>query len=472
MTIHDGWKLIKDNDCGVTADTLLGALHICFGEELPGLINLLVDVASTHYSTLQSHHNDMQQLLDKITAYYSVPDGPQQIRIILVFDGAPAIEKKSTYLARQRKVVSIGQQIERAKKTLAKAKERNKRVHVIEDINHRIQALESRSWRPSNQWIAALTTTVQGRQPQHGVELVVSQAPFEADLWIATSHSQYDNCVTVTMDSDLVFGYNDVSRVIRPYKGKLQSARRRVLILGKGNHYLVMRRERVLQRLSLTPNALTALAVVAKNDYSRNIPTIGVVRALRSMQGLCKRNGSSTWSTADFVREFLGTSRVVKALARWKEMHGLPDEAVESIKAEQLVSLGVFNDLVEHALDPADLVLVPTNYQERNGTPPYERHAHVGPFTIKTVPTEFQYFTNEECIQARPTHKPHQRKSKRQVHHPRGFYGGKVMDPPRAGAKKRRIGQQLQIRHGLKRTRATVTRNLGLLRNQVPTLIG
>ncbi|KAG0073939.1 hypothetical protein BGZ93_004656, partial [Podila epicladia] len=83
----------------------------------------------------------------------------------------------------------------------------------------------------------------------------------EADIKIAADCEEED--VVVTGDSDLLI-YKSVPAVWRPMGG------------GKSRRYWLYNKAAVLDALDVTSTQLVALAVISGNDYTRNIPTLGI----------------------------------------------------------------------------------------------------------------------------------------------------------------------------------------------------
>ena len=89
-------------------------------------------------------------------------------------------------------------------------------------------------------------------------------APFEADVEISRLVSKMETVpIIVSLDSDLVCGYDNISKVLKPCRGFFE----------------LYERNDVVQKFEFkTPQALQLWASLCGTDYGRNIPALGAVR--------------------------------------------------------------------------------------------------------------------------------------------------------------------------------------------------
>ncbi|KAF9552599.1 hypothetical protein BGW38_009451, partial [Lunasporangiospora selenospora] len=214
-----------------------------------------VDVCGSYFSTISyaygcSHPNvnDSHRLLERQLISLGDKD-----KLVLYVDGYPAAEKADTHHLREQRRVQASERANSALDKLNARLETNKRIRK-HHIGSAKKAIKS-----------AFYWTMDSRQAF--VEFMASQGYnitlclTEADVQIAADCNEDD--VVVTGDSDLLF-YESVRVVCRP--------------LGRGasrrfGHY---HKAGILETLCLTSTQLVALAVISGNDYTNNIPSLGI----------------------------------------------------------------------------------------------------------------------------------------------------------------------------------------------------
>ena len=174
-------------------------------------------------------------------------------RMVFYVDGAPAFEKKETHRERNEKQV----------KALKNA------VVAIEMLSNRV----SQGKPPTKQMFKNVDNSLRGGfkwslhdredfvEFLHGRQLDARLCRTEADIAIAADCQTQD--IVLSQDSDF-FAYDSVTTFWRP--------------VGKWDEVKVLEYSRaaLLAQIGLSTTKLTALACVSRNDYNKNIPSLGI----------------------------------------------------------------------------------------------------------------------------------------------------------------------------------------------------
>lgn len=216
-------------------------------EPLPGPV-MRVDVLGSFFTSVR--HAFTTRTADN--AHMSVENAILSSGIpktaILYIDGEQTEEKKSTQDERAEKRTTAAQQAQKVLQTLEDRLDGDRKLHkhhfsdATKIINRSFYwSLESRqdfaAYLSNNGWTVRL-------------------CPFEADVAIA-AECQPDDFV-VSGDSDMI-AYGSIQTIIRPFRGK----------------FLRYDLGVVLKHLGMSREQLTALAIVSRNDYNRNISSLG-----------------------------------------------------------------------------------------------------------------------------------------------------------------------------------------------------
>ncbi|KAF9402766.1 hypothetical protein BGZ76_007254, partial [Entomortierella beljakovae] len=169
--------------------------------------------------------------------------------IIIYVDGAWSLEKHETHSKR----------IEKASKALEKAK---KDFGLLEQRVHEGKWPKQASMRFMKSLKQTMTLTDEDKRSLaeylHAKKWIVITAEYEADVQIAEDCEDSD--IVISRDSDMLV-YENVSIIWRP--------------ISQGR-FLVYDINKVCSHLALpSRHHLTALGVVSKNDYNRNIRGLG-----------------------------------------------------------------------------------------------------------------------------------------------------------------------------------------------------
>ncbi|KAG0062154.1 hypothetical protein BGZ92_006266, partial [Podila epicladia] len=214
-----------------------------------------VDVAGSQFSTIRyaysnthSDPNNAHRLLEHCLKKLGEKD-----RLVLYVDGYPAAEKAKTHDQREKGRHKARDRAHKALVVLEDRLQTNKRIrkHHIKNA-----AKEIRS---------AFSWTMEDRQAfvdymaNKGFQIILCAT--EADIKIAADCEKED--VVVSGDSDLLI-YKSVSMVCRPMGRH------------KSQWYWLYDKAAVLDALDVTSTQLVALAVISGNDYTGNIPTLGI----------------------------------------------------------------------------------------------------------------------------------------------------------------------------------------------------
>ncbi|KAK3810077.1 MAG: hypothetical protein J3Q66DRAFT_391248 [Benniella sp.] len=198
---------------------------------------------------------------------------------VVYIDGAPSAEKQGTHQNRKstrEKAVAKGQQ------ELKKLEQR-----VQSDSRPRKQQFLSveKSIRQSFLWLPSARDSLAGYLESKNYTVVV--CPTEADVQIARDCQPTD--VVISGDSDLLL-YSKINTVWRPMRR---------------NQLLCYDVEQVVKTLGISKQQLMALGIVSRNDYTRNIPSLGCA----TNYGVIKNLKDQDVET--LVKAYLSDERVV-----------------------------------------------------------------------------------------------------------------------------------------------------------------
>lgn len=234
-------------------------------------IKVLADVAGTFYTTIRWAYG---QYNNNLTKAHSILENEirhlsDQSQLVLYIDGGPAREKLDTHISRKAARHQALQRADDALINLAHRIASNQRVRksYFRKINKNLNqgfywTLEHRmsfnNYMRDKGWTAILCDT-------------------EADIAIAADYQPGD--IVVSTDSDFLV-YTSIETLYRP-TGR-----------GQRRQYLVYDKSSVLATLCLTPKQILLLGIVSRNDYGRNIATLGIatnyelVKAIPDQEGM------------------------------------------------------------------------------------------------------------------------------------------------------------------------------------------
>lgn len=187
--------------------------------------------------------------------------------MVLYIDGQPAQEKGPT----------IAQRAKRRQKALESTETRLQELETRVNDGLRVRkhhfAGVTKGLRSAYYWTADARRAFADYMLEHG--WVVVYCPTEADLAIAKACQPTD--IVLSRDSDMLY-YASIRTIWRPIsKGKI----------------LVYDVNEVLATLRLNRVQLTVLGLVSRNDYNRNIPSLGSATnytIVKELEGLGKPN--------------------------------------------------------------------------------------------------------------------------------------------------------------------------------------
>ncbi|KAK3821335.1 MAG: hypothetical protein J3Q66DRAFT_426414 [Benniella sp.] len=180
---------------------------------------------------------------------------------ILYLDGEPTAEKLTTHSERAQKRVEAAEHAHQILLTLEDRLEKRQKLHK----NHFKEA--TKSINRCFYWTLETRRDFASYMRKNGWTMRLCR--FEADVDIASDCRPGD--FVISSDSDMM-GYGSVGTLIRAFRGK----------------YHCYDMEGVANQLQLSREQLTALAVVSKNDYNKNISSLGPktnIKIIRSLDG-------------------------------------------------------------------------------------------------------------------------------------------------------------------------------------------
>lgn len=222
----------------------------------------LVDVLGSIYGKMQ----DAYTRHDPDTAHTIVENAVSKIahvnNSVLFLDGSPCVEKDTTRDDRNKKrkkahatattgVTAISARVDAGKKV---------RKQAIKDVEKAIKS--------SFCWTIHQSELLASYLRQRGWTVIVSDT--ESDVQIARCAKETDEVVTV--DSDLLV-YGNVRKVLRPISK---------------DRFLVFIKEDILRALGLSSDQFTVLGVVSKNDYTKNVHSLGCHGNWKILKNLAK----------------------------------------------------------------------------------------------------------------------------------------------------------------------------------------
>lgn len=146
-------------------------------------------------------------------------------------------------------------------------------------------------------------------------------------------------------------------------------------------------REKICTSLNISSDDLQLLAILSKNDYSRNIPSIGTAKCLdiiRSLKG------------GDHFQQFFEHKKIVSALEKVADNN---NEDFETVKQQyislKLAARRVFQELYEVEAEPVPEIEMPINVYRKSTI---ARHGHYG---YIVAPTRFQRHFDDVFYNAR-----------------------------------------------------------------------
>ena len=95
----------------------------------------------------------------------------------------------------------------------------------------------------------------------------------------------------MSADLDVAIGYVGVKFVMRPCKGSMLDF---VTTSNISDLFQFTSRQIMCDKLGVSSEALQALAIVSRNDYSANVPTIGTTSSLDIIKRWCKSEALNT----------------------------------------------------------------------------------------------------------------------------------------------------------------------------------
>ena len=208
-----------------------------------------LDIQGTFYMNIRSAyirhpaeiaHQIMEQQISKM-----VPKD----RTVLYLDGAPAKEKESTHAQRRQTRQDSATD---AEKLLVQLRDR---IQKGESVRKWMFNAIKKATEKVFYWSAESRVEFAQYLEQNGWQVQV--APTEADLAIARDCGPAD--IVISKDSDMAI-YTTVHRICRPISG------------GRFLDYIL---QDAVEALGLTRQQLCVLGIVSRNDYNRNIPSLG-----------------------------------------------------------------------------------------------------------------------------------------------------------------------------------------------------
>ncbi|KAF8942564.1 hypothetical protein BGZ47_006358 [Haplosporangium gracile] len=250
--------------------TLRNPMHYHLPDDpLPTMPTIRVDVLSFYkIREIYTKRADNKQLVHSILLEYIKKYGnPLHMLMAFYVDGAPASEKRETHLKRNEKQV----------KGLKNAK------IAIETLSNRA----SQGKPLTKQMFKNVDNSLRGGCNR---KLDACLCRTEADIVIAADCQPEDT--VLSQDSDF-FAYDSVSTIWRP--------------VGKRDEVKVLeyKRAAVLAQIGLSTTKLTALACVSRNDYNKNIPSMGLATNYSIIKDL------SDADVPSLVEEYLESPRVI-----------------------------------------------------------------------------------------------------------------------------------------------------------------
>ncbi|KAF8937410.1 hypothetical protein BGZ47_009061 [Haplosporangium gracile] len=224
---------------------------------------------SIAHSDTNNAHRRLEQQLIKLG---------KKDELILYVDGHPAAEKANTHHQRKQNLHKARDRAYRVLVTLEDRLQTNKRIH-----KHHVKTVYKKlasafSWTMKDRWGFV------DYMANNGYEIILCAT--EADVKIATDCQEVG--VVVTGDSDLLF-YKSVPVVWRPM-GR-----------GKSRRYLLYDKATVLNALDVTSIQLVTLAIISGNDYTGNIPTLGIETNRKLIKKLEKKGKNNNLPFHDHV---------------------------------------------------------------------------------------------------------------------------------------------------------------------------
>lgn len=229
------------------------------------------DVAGTFHTTIRWAYG---QYNSNLTKAHSILENEirhlsDQSQLVLYIDGGPAQEKLDTHIRRKAARHQALQRADDALINLAHRIASNQRVRksYFSKINKNLN--QGFYWNLEHR--LSFNSYMRGK----GWTVIVCNT--EADIAIATDYQPGD--IAVSSDSDFLI-YTSIETLYRP-TGRGQ--RRRYLLYDKAS---------VLATLCLTPKQMLLLGIVSRNDYGRNIATLGIatnhklVKAIPDQEGM------------------------------------------------------------------------------------------------------------------------------------------------------------------------------------------
>ncbi|KAF9983813.1 hypothetical protein BGZ65_001386, partial [Modicella reniformis] len=208
-----------------------------------------IDVLGTFFTTIRNaytHHplDTAHRIVEK-----EISKIGHKAQLVLVLDGAQAKEKRATHEVREK----------------ARVEAKTRAQTLLHDLKDRIsKGQRVRKWRfleidknitKSFYWTPEARTAFTDYMKQNGWHVMIAET--EADLSIACNSRPED--LVVSRDSDMII-YDNIRTICRP--------------ISRGR-FLVYDVQEVAAALCISRIQLTVLGVVSRNDYSKNIHSLG-----------------------------------------------------------------------------------------------------------------------------------------------------------------------------------------------------
>jgi len=185
---------------------------------------------------------------------------------LLYLDGEPTAEKLTTHSERAQKRTDAAEHAHQVLLTLEDRLDKEQKLH-----KHHFQDA-TKSINRCFYWTLEARNDFASYMRENGWSMRLCQ--FEADVDIASDCQPGD--LVLSSDSDMM-GHGTVGTLIRPFRGK----------------FYRYEMDDVANLLRLSRPQLTALAVVSKNDYNKNISSLGPktnIKIIRSLDASGKLN--------------------------------------------------------------------------------------------------------------------------------------------------------------------------------------
>ncbi|KAI8355363.1 hypothetical protein B0O80DRAFT_497756 [Mortierella sp. GBAus27b] len=247
MGVKDLWKTIRDKGYEPSETTV----------EPEGKV--LIDLQGAFFSNIITAYSSKPKEAAHATIAAKLRQFARTSSAVVCIDGDRAQEKSATNKERD----------ETRRKALGKAEASIRRFKDRVDIGLGIRKQHHQDIRKHLRnaftWSSTTKNELATYLRDQGWRVV--QCDLEADTAIARDCTNND--VVLTRDSDAIV-YQSIPAIWRPV----------------GRKTLVYDKERLLSTLGLTRQQITTLGIVSRNDYNRNIPTLGSATNLKLVKNL------------------------------------------------------------------------------------------------------------------------------------------------------------------------------------------